>query len=425
MASAGERRRVLIVVQNLPVPFDRRVWLEATTLRQAGYAVSVICPKAKGFTSGYEVLEGVHIYRYPLPFEARGTVGFVAEFAWCLVCAFYESVRIEVRGQGFDVLHACNPPETYWLLGAFWRLFGKRFLFDHHDLSPEMYSAKFGRDSGPVYSALMFLERMTFRVAQTVIATNESHKGVAVTRGRVPPDMVYVVRSGPDLARFEIFPADSEWKKGKKYLLLYLGEMCAQDGVDHLVRAIRILRDELARQDFHCVFVGGGPHQAAIRDYAGREGVAELCTFTGRVSDELLCRILSSADVAVDPDPKTPWSDQSTMNKIMEYMYFGLPIVAYDLRETRYSAGNAAVYAQPNEERDLARCIAALMDAAGERAAMGESGRQRVREVLAWQYSVPHLLAAYESVFRDSGAARPRPPDGAERPPLASSISTS
>ncbi len=400
MASAGEERRVLIVVQNLPVPFDRRVWLEATSLRRAGYAVSVICPKAKEFIKSFEILEDVWIYRYPLPFEAKGAFGFVAEFAWCFAWTFLKSLRVQLGGQGFDILHACNPPETYWVLGYFWRLFGKRFLFDHHDLSPEMYGAKFRKESGVVYRVLLFLERMTFRAADVVITTNESHKRIAVERGGMSPEAVYVVRSGPDLVRFSTFPADPSWKKGKPHLLAYLGEMCVQDGVDHLVRALRLLRDDLGRTDFHCVLVGGGPHQQAIREYAVEQGVGDLCTFTGRVSDDELCRILSSADLAVDPDPKTAWADLSTMNKVMEYMYFGLPIVAYDLRETRCSAQRAAVYARANDEGDLARRISALLDAPDERAEMGSYGRSRVRTGLAWEYSVPPLLAAYDRVFR-------------------------
>jgi glycosyltransferase involved in cell wall biosynthesis len=386
-------------VQNLPVPFDRRVWLEATTLRRAGYEVSVICPKAKGFTRSYECLEDVHIHRYALPIDATGTFGFVAEFAWCLVRTLLKSVRVAARGPGFDVIHACNPPETYWMIALLWRPFGKRFLFDHHDLSPEMYAAKFGKSAGALFAGLLFFERMTFRTANVVITTNESHRQIALDRGKVSAENVFVVRSGPDLNRLATYPPDPAWKKGKAHLLVYLGEMCVQDGVDYLIRAVGTLRDDFGRDDVHCVLVGGGPHQPAMREYAEAQGVAELCTFTGRVSDEALCRILSSADVAVDPDPKTPWSDKSTMNKIMEYMFFGLPIVAFDLTETRASAADAAVYATANDHREMARSIACLLDDQARRQTMASSGRRRVREALAWEYSEPHLLAAYERVF--------------------------
>jgi glycosyltransferase involved in cell wall biosynthesis len=405
MASAGNGRRVLIIVQNLPVPFDRRVWLEATSLTAAGYAVAVICPKAKGYTAAFETLEGVDIYRYGLPIDAKGAAGFVVEFAWCFLCSFLQSVRVALAGRGFDVIHACNPPETYWLLAWFWRLFGKRFLFDHHDLSPEMYAAKFGRDFGLMYRGLLLLERLTFRSADVVITTNESHKRIAQTRGGLAPKDVFVIRSGPDLARFRVFDPDPAWKQGKPFLLVYLGEMCKQDGVDHLVRAVRILRRDLQRADLHAVFVGGGPEQPMIRAYADEQGVGHLCTFTGRVSDDELCRILSSADVAVDPDPKTAWSDQSTMNKIMEYMFFGLPIVCYDLTEHKVSAGAAALYVAANSERALADGIGALLDDPARRARMARYGAERVREKLAWQHSVPPLLAAYDAIF-----APARPP---------------
>ena len=281
----SDQPRVLIIVQNLPVPFDRRVWLEATTLTEAGYSVSVICPKAKGFNAGFEELEGVHIYRYPLPIDAHSPAGFIAEFVWCFLCTFVMSLRIALFGRGFDIIHVCNPPETYWPMLYLYKLFGRRIIFDHHDLSPEMYAVKFEKDSGFVYRALLFMERMTFRVADVVIATNDSHKQIAIERGGKHPDDVFVVRSGPDLTRFKRYPPDPSWKKGKRYLLAYLGEICKQDGVDHLVRALKTLRVEYGRNDVHCVFIGGGPHQPAIKAYADELGVGDISTFTGRVSD--------------------------------------------------------------------------------------------------------------------------------------------
>jgi glycosyltransferase involved in cell wall biosynthesis len=399
MESAGRPRRTLIIVQNLPVPFDRRVWLEATTLARAGYQVSVICPKAKDFTASFELLENVHIYRYGLPVDAQGAAGFVVEFLWCFVRTTAKTIRVALLGRGFDVLHICNPPETYWLLARFWKLFGKRFLFDHHDLSPEMYQAKFGASGGPALAGLRWLERQTFTAADLVVTTNESHKRVAVERGGVSPRDVYVVRSGPDLVRLRVYPPDPAWRHSRRYLLVYLGEICKQDGVDHLVRAVKLLRDDLGRDDVHCVLVGGGPHQPAIKTYAEQVGVAELCTFTGRVSDEQLCHILSSADVGVDPDPKNAWSDQSTMNKIMEYMFFGLPVVGYELTENRVSAGEAALFATPNRERELASRIAELLDDPARRRQMSQAGRERVRRVLAWEHSAPVLLAAYDRLW--------------------------
>lgn len=404
MESAGNSGRILIIVQNLPVPFDRRVWLEATTLTRAGYKVSVICPKARGFSASRERIEGVAIYRYAVPIEAAGVLGFVTEFAWCFCRTFVLSLRVAWAGNGIDVLHVCNPPEIYWPLGWFWRLFGVRFVFDHHDLSPEMFAVKF-RQRGLLHRSLLFLERRTFKIADIVIATNESHKRIAVTRGAKSPDDVFIVRSGPEQARFRLFPPDPGWRKGKRHLLAYLGEICSQDGVDHLIRAVALLYEKLGRDDFHCVLIGGGPHQAAIRQYASERGVADLCTFTGRVSDEVLCRILSSADIAVDPDPKNEWTDQSTMNKIIEYMYFGLPIVSYDLQETKVSAADAVLCVTANSDLALAEGIDQLLNDPARCRVMGEIGFRRVRDALAWDYSIASLLSAYDRVCRDVAPA--------------------
>ncbi|OFW54962.1 MAG: hypothetical protein A2V75_04595 [Actinobacteria bacterium RBG_16_70_17] len=401
MASAGKARRVLIIVQNLPVPFDRRVWLEATTLARAGYLVSVICPKMKGFVRSFETLEGVDIYRYGMPLDPKGRIGFVAENLLALVRTFWLTLRVAWRGRGFDAIHACNPPETYWTIGLFWKLFGrKRFLFDHHDLSPELFSVKFGgSEHSLLRRLLLLLEKATFRVADVSIATNESHRRIAVERGGMEPGRVFVVRSGPHLGRFRVHPADPSWKRGKEHLVAFLGEMGSQDGVDLLLQALAVLRDEMGREDFHCILVGGGTHHDALIAEAERLGVTGLCTFTGVVSDEDLCRILSSADIGVDPVPRNDWSDRSTMNKIMEYMFFGLPIVSFDLVEARVSGGEAAMYVSGDCARDLATGIASLLDDPARREEMSRLGARRLQEELSWEHSVPHLLAAYDRLF--------------------------
>lgn len=397
-------RRVLIVVENLPVPFDRRVWLEATTLARHGDRVSVICPKAKGFNRSREVIEDVEIFRYPIPFEAAGAVGFIAEFAWCFAATALLSLYVALFGRGFDVLHACNPPDTFWLLGRFWRLFGRRYIFDHHDLCPEMFAVKFDRSRGLFHRGLLWLERQSMRAAHVVITTNESHKAIATGRGGKREEDVIVVRSGPDLARFVVHPPDPVYRAGKRHLLVYLGEICKQDGVDHMVRAVKLLAEHFGRDDFQAVFVGGGPHQPAIKAYAEAQGIMPYAAFTGRVSDDALCRILSSATLGIDPDPKNPWSDKSTMNKVIEYMYFGLPVVAFDLHETRVSADAAGAYAEANSDLDLAATIHALLDDPERMAAMGRIGTERVRNVLAWDHSVRPLLAAYDRAM--GGSAR-------------------
>jgi glycosyltransferase involved in cell wall biosynthesis len=394
-----KRRRVLIVVQNLPVPFDRRVWLEATTLARAGYAVSVICPKGLGFDAAYECLEDVDIYRYDVPVDPTGKSGFVVEFAIGLLSTAWLSFRVQLLGRGFDVIHACNPPDTYWILGIFWRFFGKRFLFDHHDLSPELYAVKFGRGRGIVPFLVRFFERATFRTASVVIAPNESHKEIAIARGDMDPEHVHIVRSAPALERFTVYPSDPSWGRGKQHLIAYLGEMGPQDGVENLVEALAILRDEYGRADFHAVFIGGGTHREVARLKADERGLGDSTTFTGIVSDDDLCRILSSADVGVDPVPRNEWSDRSTMNKIMEYMYFGLPVVGFDLREARVSAGEAGVFATANSPKSLAGELDRLLEDEARRATMSKFARRRLEETLSWEHSVPKLLEAYDDVF--------------------------
>jgi len=396
MPSAG--KRVLIIVQNLPVPFDRRVWLEATTLAQAGYDVTVICPKLKGYNRSYERLEGVVIYRYAMPFDPSTKLGFVAEFALAWLRTALLSIRVSLLGRGFDVIHACNPPETYWLLARLWRLAGKRFLFDHHDLSPEMYAAKFGSDAGVVQRALLFLERATFASADVVITTNESHKSIAVERGRMASEDVFIVRSGPDLARFSRYEPDPVWHNERKHAIAYLGDISEQDGVTGLMEALHVIRHEMHRDDVQCVVVGGGSALEDVKAAAKRLDVAEFCIFTGVVSDEDLCRILSSVDMGVDPVPKNAWSDKSTMNKIVEYMYFGLPVVSFDLAEAMYSAGAAGAYATRNSPRRLATTIVDLLDDPERRAQMGAFGQRRLENELAWQHSIGPLLAAYDAV---------------------------
>lgn len=396
MASAGNRR-VLIIVENLPVPFDRRVWQEATELRRAGYQVCVICPVGKGYERRVETVDGIHIYRHPLPLEASGALGYLLEYATAL---FWESVlawRIFFT-RGFDVLHACNPPDTIFLVGAVFKLLGRRFLFDHHDINPELYEAKFGRRD-VFYKLLLWLERMTFRTADVSIATNESYRRIAIERGGMNPDKVFVVRSGPDLRRLKILPADERLKKGRRYLVGYVGVMGKQEGIDRLLRAVRHVVHHLRRQDIHFGLVGGGTELEAMRAYAKELDIDDYVTFTGRVPDAELLAMLNTSDVCVNPDVANEMNDKSTMNKIMEYMALGKPVVQFDLTEGRFSAQDASLYAAKNDEIDLARKIVELLDDPERRRRMSEYGRRRVETALAWEYEAPKLLFAYDHLF--------------------------
>ena len=397
MASAGNPRRALIIVENLPVPFDRRVWQEATTLQQAGYQVSIICPKGKGYELGHEVIDGIYIYRHALPFEASGAIGYAIEYAWAL---FWESLlawRVFLS-RGFDVIHACNPPDTSFLIGGFFKLFGKKFIFDQHDINPELYEAKFGRRD-MFYKLLIALERWTFRTADVSIATNESYKRIAIERGGMDPNRVFVVRSGPDLRRLKIIPPLSELKKGRPYLVGYVGVMGKQEGIDYLLRAVQYIVRDLKRTDTHFGLVGGGTELEEMKTYAQSLGIGDYVTFTGRVPDQQMLEMLNTADVCVNPDVANEMNGKSTMNKIMEYMALGKPIIQFDLTEGRYSAREASLYAKPNDERDLARNIVQLLDDPALRATMGRLGRNRVENELEWKYEAPKLLAAYATVF--------------------------
>jgi glycosyltransferase involved in cell wall biosynthesis len=391
-------RNILIIVQNLPVPFDRRVWQEATSLRRAGFGVAVVCPKKKMYTTSYEQLEGVDIYRYPLLYEAdKGVLGYFVEFVYCWLASLWEAGKAYWH-RPFQVIHACNPPDTFFALAMLFRPLGVKFVFDHHDLCPEMYVAKGRSRTGLLYRGLVLLERLTLRSADRVIAVNESHRKIAVTRGGVDETKVKIVRSGPRRAWAEIMAVDPELKRGRKYLVTYLGEMCEQDGVDHLLRAIShyVVSYE---QDTLFVFIGGGPDQQRMKVMASEMGLGDWVHFTGRVPDELLWRYLGTADLCVDPDPLTEWSNLSTMNKIIEYMAFGRPIVAFDLAEHRRSAGEAAVYVEPNDDTQLGVAIRDLLLDEERRQTMGHYGQHRFSTGLAWEESEKVLVALYSELL--------------------------
>lgn len=404
-ASTGRAgRRVLIIVENLPVPFDRRVWNEASALRDAGYEVSIICPKGVGAQESFLVLDGIHIYRHPLPLDARGELGYLLEYSAAL---FWESLltwRVFFT-RGFDVIHACNPPDLIFLIGGFFKyVFGKKFLFDHHDINPELYEAKFGRRDF-FYRGLLAVERATFATADISIATNNSYRAIAIERGKMPADRVFVVRSGPSLERMRILPPDPALKKGRAHLVGYVGVMGAQEGIQYLLEAARHIIRDLGRTDIQFGLVGGGSELEHLKNLAKELGIDDYVTFTGRAPDAEMLAMLNTADVCVNPDEYNAMNDKSTMNKIVEYMALGKPIVQFDLTEGRYSAGEASLYAERNDARDLARNVLKLIDDPELCRRMGEIGRRRVVEELSWAHETPKLLAAYDVLF----AAAPQP----------------
>ena len=393
-------KSILIIVQNLPVPFDRRVWQEATSLQKAGFQVAVICPKKKIYTKSYERFEDIDIYRYALIYEAnRGVIGYFVEFIYCWLASAVLSVKAYLH-RPFHAIHACNPPDTYFALAFFYRMLGVKFVFDHHDLCPEMYVAKGRPRKGFLYRALLWLERCTLRTADRVIAVNESHKDIAIERGGADPAVVRIVRSGPRRIWSDFNGYSPELKRGRKYMSMYLGEMCEQDGVDYLLRAIACYRElPAAADDTIFVFVGGGPDQPRMQQMARDMGLGEITHFTGRVPDEVLWQYLSTADVCADPDPFTEWSNLSTMNKVIEYLAFGRPIVAFDLRENRNTAADCAVYIQPNDEARMGEELRALILDEQRRTAMGAAGRERFRATLAWEVSEKELIRLYSELL--------------------------
>jgi glycosyltransferase involved in cell wall biosynthesis len=401
------RPRILTIVQNLPVPFDRRVWLECQALTAAGYRVAVVCPKGKG-DPAYQVIDGVELYKYR-PYAPGGSkVSFIAEYAYSFAATAWGTLKARRSGR-FAVIQACNPPDIFWPLGlAFRALEGTRFVFDHHDLCPELFQSRFPTGPKLPYQGLLALERRTHQAADHVISTNDSYREIAMTRGGKRPEDVTVVRTGPDLRRLRPGEPDPELRRGRRFLVAYIGVMGPQDGVDIVVRAADIVVNQLGRRDIAFTLIGSGDcyeELVALRDKLGLAGTVE---FTGRAPDDLVTRIMSTAHAGLSPDPKNPLNDVSTMNKTMEYMAFGLPVVAFDLRETRVSAGEAAVYVQPNDERQYAEAIVALLDDEPRRALMGKLAAERVEQELAWSHSESAYLGVYKRVLGEGKPRKPR-----------------
>ncbi len=399
MASPGS---VLILVENLPVPFDRRVWMEATALAGAGYEVTVISPKGKGYERDREMIDGVAVYRHTLDVEGHGPVSYLREYAQAL-WAQTRLVRRVHRERPFDVLHICNPPDLMFMVALPYRLLhGVRVVFDHHDVNPELYEAKYGRRD-IFYWMLRIAERCTFLTADVVITTGESYRAIAVSRGGKRPQDVFIVRSGPDLSKFQPVPPVEAYRRGRRFLVGYVGVMGPQEGLDYLLRAASIIVGEMGRRDISFVLVGGGPSFAELTGLARRLKLDDFVEFTGRVPDDELIARLCTCDVCVNPDPYNPFNDASVMNKILEYMALRRPVVQFDLTEGRRSAGPASAYARRNDVRHLARTIVELLDDEAQRAAMGEAGYTRMRDQLEWRHQVPKLLQAYARVL---GGAR-------------------
>lgn len=391
------KTKILIIVENISVPFDDRVWKEATTLRKNGYEVTVLSPRGQGYEAGYEMLDGIHIYRHPTPTEGNSAAGYLWEFGWALLWESVYAWWIYVR-RGFHVIQGCNPPDDIFLVALPFKLFGVKYIFDHHDANPELYLSKYQRKD-LLYKAQVMLEKLTYRCADVVIATNNSYKDLAITRGGHDPSDVFVVRNGPDLETFKAVPPDPDLKYGKPYLVGYVGNMSVQEGLDILLDVALRLKNA-GRHDIHFTCVGGGPGLAGLRQMVKDKGLEDTVDFTGRIPGHQLLKILSTADVCVNPDKPCKMNDISTMIKIMEYMALSKPIVQFDLKEGRFSAMEAAVYSDNDDQvTDFAAKIVWLLEHPEERRKMGEFGRERVILELAWDHSVKNLLSAYRQAL--------------------------
>lgn len=395
-------RRILIIVENLPVPFDTRVWQEASTLAANGYTVSVICPKGKGYNADYECIDGVHIYRHDLPTEGNGAIGYAREY-FSALWNEYRLARKIYKKHGFHVIHGCNPPDDIYMVARMFRGKGVDYVFDHHDICPELYEAKFGKKSGLFYKSQLWLERNTYRHCTFAFVTNESYRRIAIERGGMSPDRVHVLRSGPRLERLVIRPPKPEIKRGKRYMVGYLGVIGQQEGIQYMLQAARHIRDNMGRDDIFWGIVGGGPHLDELRRLCTSMGLDDIVEFTGRVDDNKMLDYLNTADICVNSDEYNEMNDKSTMNKVLEYMALGKPIVQFDLTEGRYSAQDASLYARPNDAVDMAEKIVALLDDPDRRAEMSRIGRDRIVNHLSWDHTSRTLLDAYDKYFTDRG----------------------
>ena len=392
-------RKVLVILENGAIATDIRMQREILALRDAGYGVSLIAPREREEEGNWEA-DGVSIYRYKRAAGGGRIWSYLFEYAYSWLATFFLSIKA-LLNQGFDVIHSCNPPDIFFSIALLFKPLGKKLLFDQHDLSPELYLARFERPRKLVYRALLFLERMSYRLADVTLTTNASYKRIASSRGGVPGEKIFIVRNGPYLYPLEFtVAADPGLKKGYKWMVCCMGQMSPQDGIEHLLSAADHLINTRCRRDILFVLIGNGPSAPELRRAAREFGIEEHVIFTGWISDKrLILEYLLTADVCVSPEPKSPLNEHSTFIKVLDYMAVGKPIVAFDLAETRISAGEAALYARPNDDADLAAKILEFLDD-GERARRaGDIGRRRVETALAWKHVEPNLIKAYDFLF--------------------------
>ncbi len=407
--------KILMIVEN-PYPQDTRVRNEATCLNNSGYQVRVIAKKYPN-QSNTETVNGIKVYRVTwfkvfdktieskskalsLIYKIATKLGYIIEYFYYTIAAFIYSLYVFLKF-GLDVVHIHNPPNTLFIIGLFYRIIGKKFIFDHHDLSPELFLSRYKTNGGLIHKILLLEEKLCLKSANLVIATNESYKSIDIKRGGKKPEDIFIVRNGPDLNKFKEISPDEKLKSSGKFIFVYIGEMGPQDGVDYLLHSLKHLVTEYNRKDFYCVIIGKGDAVPDLINLKTELKLDEFVKFTGHIPFEELLKYLSSADICLDPNPSNPLNDYSTWIKIMEYMSIGKPIVSFDLKETRFSAQQAAIYATPNDTKEYAEKIVTLMDNQELRHSMSIFGRERVKKELAWEIVSQNLLAAYKKLLSD------------------------
>ena len=412
MPPPRQPRSCVIVVENLPVPFDRRVWQEAQALKRAGWAVSVICPTNPDFPKAFEIVDDIAIYRHPLPPEGRGAVAYFREYSTALFHEFRLLFKVH-RERGFSVIQACNPPDLVFLAALPFKLIGKRFIYDQHDVSPELFIVKFG-NKGFLYRALLFFERMSYRTADRVITANATFKDIAISRGGKTPSQVEVVYGVPDRQRIRRVEPEPGLHGGRKFVLGYVGIINEQDGVEHLVRAVAHLVKDVGFRDFRAVVVGSGPALELVRSLARSLEVENFLLFTGYLKGETLLAHLSAFDIGVIPDPFNEANDLMSMNKVFEYCALGIPTACYPLKETQRLLGDAGVYAPSPDPKGLAEACLNLMKDESLRARSAAAAAKLSAEKFLWENEARKYVATFERVLS------PKPDRGREKAGSAS-----
>jgi glycosyltransferase involved in cell wall biosynthesis len=398
-------RRVLIVEENSYVPIDPRVWQEVTTLRDAGWHTTVICPAAERINADSETpvvigtaddLEGVTVYRFALNRAEGSKMGYLSEYVSAFMSIARLSWRVWRQGR-FDIIHFCNPPDIFFPIGMFYRLLGARFVFDHHDLFPELTAWRYSGLTGRLlYVFTRVMEYLTFRTANVIISTNESYRLIAMGRGQVSENRVIVLRNGPKSDKFLPVEPASMLKRDLPFMACYAGVMGYEDGIPELLASIRYIVHEMGRRDILFTILGDGALRPQALMQVKEWGLESVVHMPGMIHDNLLLRqYLSTADVCLSPEPLTPLNAHSTFIKVGEYMAIGKPVVAYDLPETRYTAEEAAIYVTPGEIEEFGRAIVTLLADPERRRLMGEYGRLRILKDLSWEHQKENLFRAY------------------------------